>query len=111
LLPHSPPLPIGATFSVGTLVLTVTFNKRLAAGTSAANNWTLLLGNGPAAQYVNPAPAIINGTTVTATMALGGAAPPDLDTCEYRAIPADVLGYRTGLPVAAFTDFPYVKIP
>lgn len=91
-------------------MLTVTFDKLLANGTSAIGNWLYLLGNGPPAPYLQAAVGVTSGLTVTLQMVGGGLPIPPLDTCNYLAVPPDVIG-RNGLPVASFIGLPVVKIP
>lgn len=89
----------------------VTFDRVLAAGTSAIGNWFYQLGNGPEVSYIQSAAGTIAGTTVTCPMVIGGLPIAPVDTCNYNATPPDVLSKRTGLAAAAFLGFPVVKIP
>lgn len=111
MLQHNPPLPIGATFSVATHDLTVTFDRLLAPGASAAANWLYKLGNGPPTSYIGLGPGVIAGDNVVVPMVFGGLGLPPLDTCNYLAAPPDVTSKRTGLPAAAFVGLPVLKIP
>lgn len=107
MLPHSPPLPVAATYELATKTLQVTFDRPLVPGLSAAGNWQYRQAGLPPTNWWNTAPAVIAGNTVTTPLVLGGAAPPAIGTCKYNAAPADVLSLRPPhLPAAAFTDFP-----
>jgi len=105
-----PPVPLAATYSVGTNLLTVTFNLPLQPGFSAVHNWWHTTINGPPSVQRNNAPAIIAGNTVAATMVnFMGAGPPS-GTCRYAPPPFDVLNLP-GNPAAAFDGFPTVNVP
>lgn len=109
-MPPEPPLPIGATYSVGGCLLTVTFDQPLTPGLSAAQNWYHTSKNGPPVILWNAVPAIIAGNTVAATMAAAVPPGPLTGTCQYKPPPFDVLSDR-GIPAAAFTDYPVINVP
>lgn len=110
LVPPDPPFPIGATYSVGTSNLTVTFSELLQPGLSAAQNWYHTTKNGPPVVLWNAIPATIAGNTVTAKMAAGIPPGPLTGTCRYDPPPFDVLSLR-GVPAAAFNNYPVVNVP
>jgi len=109
LLPLSPPLPLSATYRLLTDVLTVDFDQLLQGGATAPGNWTGNVLVPPATDVDNIFPGTIDRRLVTVPMFRGlPKAGPSRIT--YKATPADLVG-RTGVPVAAFLDFPLTVIP
>lgn len=107
-MPHSPPLPIGATFSSGTNLLTVTFDRTLTGAPISGANWT---GRYSGQLYSGPVgPGMVAaGNRVLGTMA-PGIVNPGADVTHFNPPPFDVLS-SFGIPAAAFADFPTVVIP
>jgi len=98
--------PVSATFSTSTSLLTVNFGHLLVDGNTAAGNFKYFDGVN---EWANAAPGTVNMRQVTCTMGIG---PPDAtpQSCQYRAIPADVID-RNALPVAAFAGFAVTVVP
>lgn len=105
-MPLSAAVPLSATISTWTDELTVNFSHLLVDGLSAIGNFRLFDG---ANVWDHPAPAAINMRSVVATMIMG-AADPTPPSCQYLAVPPDVVD-RNGLPVAAFAGFPVTVVP
>lgn len=106
-LPHSPPIPVGATLATGAAVLTVQFDRPLAPGVLAHGNWTTRGTN--AGNRTGQPPCAAAGHDVTCSMT---AALPDVgpDRCSYTPPPFDVQS-TYGIPAAAFADYPLVVVP
>lgn len=97
-----PPAPIAATLALATGVWSVTFDRQLEPGGLALGNWTF---RATGFAFVTDT-AVAAGSVVSGTSTQDAIDPGD-DVANYAATPADVLGL-TGLPAAAFTDFPLV---
>lgn len=95
-----PPLPIAATLEFATGIWSVTFDKALQSGALNAANWDFIATDIDFTGLT----AVAAGSVVSGTSAAGlGDIGPD--AANYAAAPADVLSL-TGLPAAAFVDFP-----
>jgi hypothetical protein len=109
LLPHSPPLPTGATIEAATSIVRVTFDRNLQTGTTAVLNWTIKANIGVGNQVFTPtAPGSVLGPLVTLPTLGGGLAFPPMGV-TYNAVPPDLVG-SNGVPVAAFLDLPIVVV-
>lgn len=93
-------MPIAATLAFATGVWSVTFDKILTAGALAAGSWTFRASDSNFAADT----AVAAGNTVSGA-STEGSENAGADVVNYAATPADVLSL-TGLPAAAFTDFP-----
>ena len=106
-----PPLPIAATISLATDVLSVTFDQPLQPGPSNENNWDgvcdFIVGIRDFDVFV---PLTIVGSTVTGVVVAQLAPVPPPSVVNYSAVAPDVKGL-TGVPVAPFADFPLTAIP
>lgn len=108
MLPHSPPIPIGATFAQAATILTVTFDRPLAPAALDGQNWgARILGDlwsGP----LGP------GWVTAGNQAFGHLAKgfPNVgpDVCWYDPPPHDVISTK-GVPAATFADYPLVLLP
>lgn len=80
----------------------MTFDKPIQPGPLAGGNWSFKANDFPFA----PADATAAASTVSGSSILG-LLDPGPDVANYAAAPADVLSL-TGLPAAAFTNFPLV---
>lgn len=109
MLPLSPPLPKTATYSDSADVLTLTFDQVLQTGPTAAANWTGCLNFPPRTAVDGSAPGTVAACCVQVPMVRGGIC-FGASRCNYAAAPPDLLG-PTGVPVAAFADFPCTVIP
>lgn len=110
-MPFSPPVPIAATFSIATRLLTVTFDRQLQPGPSAIGNWPNWadLGGGNIARYLNTVPFTAAGDTVSGTTTFIAFDPGHAQVVNYNATPPDVLS-TFGIPAAPFADFPLVLV-
>lgn len=108
-MPHSPPLPIGATIEAATSIVRVTFDRDLLPGTSAKANWDIRadLGAGPK-QHTTDAAGVIFQRVVTIPTTPAGITFPPLGV-DYAAAPPDVTS-RTGVDAAPFNSLPLVVI-
>ena len=99
-------VPISSVFTLSTGTLVVTFDRPLIAGTSAANNWWV---ENLALTWKNPTPAVVAGSTVTATLtsSIGGPVGP---WTRYVGAPQDVRG-TDSLLVEPFIQFPTTILP
>ena len=97
-----PPNPLSATLEFATGDWSVLFDKALQAGVLNEANWTFFASGSP---FLGDS-ATAAGNVVSGASTIGIPGPGD-DVANYAAAPADVLSL-TGLPAAAFTDFPLV---
>lgn len=102
MLPPSAPVPLQATFTLATKILTVDFDKLLVGQPTAASNWFAWDGifryqNIPGLGF-----ALLRRVTVHLPAIM-----PDFGAirCTYLGAIPDVIG-RNGLPVAPFIGFP-----
>ena len=106
-----PPVPIAATFSTGTNLIVVTFDRLLAPGTSGTGNWVGVTFSSPAHRFITPfAPLVAAGSVVSGTMIVQATPTGGPPRITYNATPPEVFG-TTGMPVAPFADFPLTLIP
>lgn len=110
MVPDGAPVPVSATLSDSTLLITVTFDGPLTPGALSPFNW---IGEcnplGPFVILNAATPPIAAGSAVTWTaFAAGGGTPPC--RVSYNATPPDLLGL-SGAPVAAFANFPMTRVP
>lgn len=109
MLPHSPPLPLGATISGATGEVIVTFDRPLKVRAGLPANWTVQADRGPGPLFHTPqAPVAIAGTTVTFPTVPAGITFPPLGV-DYAATPPNV-ETLPGVPAAPFVDLPIVRI-
>lgn len=105
-MPHSPPLPIGATFSIATTTLRVTFDRPLQPAVLHPGNWRIRETN---QVHTGLAPCTAAGSLVTCGMS-AGIANLGPDIVDYLPPPFDVLSVP-GVAAAGFTDFPLTLLP
>ena len=98
----TPPIPIAATLELLSGDWSVTFNRPLQPGSLDSGNWTFRASG---QLFITPT-ATAAGPVVSGTATAGL---PDLgpDVVNYAPPPFDVISV-TGLPAAAFLDFPLV---
>lgn len=109
--PPAGPVPVSATFGRVSQNLAVTFDQLLVPGVTDMFNWTMTVDLGPGPRVlIGGAPGAVAASTATIPMVdvVGGAGP---DRCTYAAFPPDIVGLVSGLPAAAFVDFPVTLIP
>jgi len=105
-VPPTAPVPVLATWSQSTFRVTVTFDQLLQAGFSNQANWDGVANDLPLHKDIAFAgPLTIFGATVSSVSSVGIMPVPPPGRISYDALPADVIG-ATGLPAAAFVDFP-----
>lgn len=98
----SPPLPLSATFNLGSLAWSCTFDQPLQAGALDFANWSLRAsGDAYTATSAAAAGSVVSGIATIATPA------PAADDITFAPPPFDVLSLA-GLPAIAFADFPLV---
>lgn len=96
-----------ATFSVGTGLLIVRFDRPLLTAVLNPGNWFLrALG----VNYAGGPPCNAAGSVVTCTMA-AGLPFPGPDVVNYGPPPFDAVSAKDQEPVEAFTDFPLTVGP
>lgn len=101
---------MAATVSTGTLTWTITFDRLLRSADLTPIPWSSLANLGAGVRVWSPAaPPTASGATVTFTGADGG---PSFgpDSVTYNPGIPDLFG-RSGLPVAAFIQFPLTVLP
>ncbi len=105
--PHEPPLPLNATLSLGTGVLTVQFDRLLQPGLLNSANWTTDGLN--AGIRTGAPPTTAAGDTVTsATTAPFPSIGPDV--VHYTPPPFDVTS-KFAIPAAPFANFALTVLP
>lgn len=108
-VPHSPPLPIGATIAIATGDVVVTFDRQLKARAGAKANWHPRANLGPGNFTHTPqAPVVIAARTVTFATVPGGMTFPPLGI-NYLATPPNVESLH-GVVAAPFDDLPLAPI-
>lgn len=99
------PVPIAATFSIGSGVVTITFDGTLLGGTSASANWFIRRA-GRRRTFV-PDPSVFGSAVLgPTTISLLNAGPA---VVSYLASPPDLFDLF-GRPILAFADFPLTDI-
>ncbi len=109
--PGTAPVPVAATASIATSLVTVTFDQALAPGGLVAGNWTGTANFTLGFQDLIPLGAVTAaGSAVTWTsQTVGPGIAPD--RVSYAAGPPDVVGLVGGVPATPFVDFPLTVIP
>lgn len=107
-----PPLPVLATLSSSTLLMTITWDQALVPGFSAAANWSAVaqIGVPPFLDYSAAGPFTVVGNTTTGTM-VPGLPTVGANVANYTPPPFDVVGVSSGDPAAGFIDFRMTIIP
>lgn len=82
-------------------VLVVTFDEALVPGVLNLANWSARIGG----QRYTMGQAAAAGADVNLFLLLGPPEPGP-NVVDYAAAPPDVVSLATGIPAAAFTDFP-----
>lgn len=98
-------MPISASYSTGTTLLTITFSSAIAPG-SISDNELRLFGAGLAPSLrKNDAQSQAGGTVVQFTTATRTGIPTGTNYLRYVATSSELVG-TNGLPVLAFDNFP-----
>lgn len=104
MLPHSPPVPVAATWDKIPALLRVTFDRDLDVGAVDHGNWFQTFNN---VNRNGVGPAAVAGRTMTCVMG-NPAANIHANVCHYRPPPPDITSQRAHVPAAAFEDYPLV---
>ena len=101
---------MSATWSQGTNLVTVTFDRPLQAGASAGGNWSGVADQLPTFRDITfGSPLTVSGSAVSGTSSVGLTPVAGPGRISYAASPPDVIS-TLGFPAAPFLDFPMTTV-
>ena len=106
LLLSGAPLPVAASFDLGTNGFVVVFDKELVSGVQPPNGWFAVIA-GLSRTAVGD--VLVDGNVVSGTMNVIGTNPLS-DRISYGQLPGNLVGVN-GLEVESFDIVPFVDVP